>query len=171
MPTLSELLMSITPAEMNNAFHALEAFQSKEGPQALLGDRMRVGSKFPAFASVMFSDHPEMTTNPDIYEPVFAYQLVGHWLGTVAEFREDKALESAFAAIDVDEFNAILNDYQSQEAAVMIDVLRHSSEDYHFLPALSAGFHKLRDGGLEDAGVWLLLFGVALVVLAERSKE
>ena len=163
--------MSITPAEMTDTFQALEAFQCARGPNALMGDRLRVGNKFPAFASVMFSEHPETTTNPDIYEPIFGYQLVGHWLGTVAECREDKVLESAFAAVDVAAFNAILNEYQSQDANVMIQVLTSRSNDYPFLTALFEGLRKLREGGLERSGAWLLLFGVALVVLAERSRE
>lgn len=170
MPTLSELLKSISPAEMTETFQALDAFQLAKGPQALLGDRLRVGNKFPAFASVMFSDHPETTTNPDIFELIFGYQLVGHWLGTVAEFRVDKGLEAAFAAVDVEAFNAIINEYQSQDANVMIQVLTSRSNDYPFLTALFEGLRKLREGGLERSGAWLLLFGVALVVLGERSQ-
>ena len=65
--SLSSLLAGITEKELIAVANALIDVRDEQGVGVVANDRLRIAKKYPAFTSLMLSDAPDATTNPEVY--------------------------------------------------------------------------------------------------------
>ena len=168
--SLASLLKSISAEEMSDTFNTLADIQKEHGSPSAGAERQRVGEKFSTFKDFTLRPHTkEEMEDPEIYEPLFGFQLAVHWLGFLSERRLDTSLEVALQGVDGKELTQIMTEYQDQDLKVFMDYMDAHSEEYPFLTALVDGFASFHAYGMDRASSWLALFCVSLVTLAERN--
>lgn len=166
---LSEHLASISEQEMDDAFHAMQDFQEKEGGLAWGGALARIGTRYPALGSLMRMNDEAFLSDPKAIEAVAGFQFAAGWIGTVAERRDDKSLDTALVDVPAEALGRIAMDYQDEEIRDFKSDFKALSVKYPLVESLLRGFQFLAAHGAMNSGPFLMLTGVCLAKFADEE--